>query len=43
MLQVRTAHTIQAWHEVYGTLTQTMTVEAGAVTLADFTCPGATT
>ena len=36
-------HTIQAWHEVYGTLTQTVSVEAGAVTVADFTYSGATT
>ena len=35
-------HTIQAWHEVYGTLTQTVTVEAGAVTSADFVYPEAT-
>ena len=35
-------HTVQAWHEVYGTLTQTVRVEAGAVTMADFTYPGGT-
>ena len=35
--------TIEVWHEVYGTLTQTVDVEAGAVTVADFTYPGATT
>ena len=35
--------TIEVWHEVYGTLTQTVDVEAGAVTVADFTYPGSTT
>ena len=35
-------HTIQAWHEEYGVLTQTVTVEAGAVVMADFTYPPAT-
>ena len=35
-------HTIQAWHEEYGVLTQTVTVEAGAVVVADFTYPPAT-
>ena len=35
--------TIQAWHEVYGTLTQTVRVEAGAVTTVDFTYPASTT
>ena len=35
--------TIQAWHEVYGTLTQTVRVEAGAVATADFTYPESTT
>jgi hypothetical protein len=30
-------HTIQAWHEEYGVLTQTVTVEAGGVVVADFT------
>ena len=34
-------HTIQAWHEEYGVLTQTVTVEAGAVVVADFTYPPA--
>ena len=33
-------HTIQAWHEEYGVLTQTVTVEAGGVAVADFTYPG---
>ena len=35
-------HTIQTWHEVYGTLTQTVRVEAGEVTMAEFTYPGVT-
>lgn len=29
-------HTIQVWHEEYGTLTQTVTVEADGVAVADF-------
>jgi plastocyanin len=33
-------HTIQAWHEEYGILTQTVTVEADGVATADFTYPG---
>ena len=32
-------NTIQIWHEEYGTLTQTVTVEADGVTVADFTYP----
>lgn len=35
------SHTIQAWHEEYGILTQTVTVEAGGVAMADFTYPSA--
>jgi len=34
-------HTIQAWHEEYGVLTQTVTVEAGGVMVADFIYPPA--
>jgi len=34
-------HTIQAWHEEYGILTQTVTVEADGVATADFTYPEA--
>jgi len=34
-------HTIQAWHEEYGILTQTVTVEADGVATADFTYPSA--
>lgn len=34
-------HTIQVWHEEYGTLSQTVTVEAGGVAVADFTYPPA--
>ena len=34
-------HTIQAWHEEYGVLTATVTVEAGGIATADFTYPGA--
>ena len=34
-------HTIQTWHEKYGVLTQTVSVEADGVTVADFTYPGA--
>ena len=33
--------TIQAWHEEYGVLTATVTVETGGVSTADFTYPGA--
>ena len=33
-------HTIQAWHENYGLVTQTVTVEAGATTDIDFTYAG---
>lgn len=36
-------HTIQAWHEEYGVMTQTVTVEAGGVGVADFTYPPAAT
>ena len=32
-------HTIQAWHEEYGVLTETLTVEAGGIAVADFTYP----
>ena len=32
-------HTIQIWHEEYGTLTQTVTVEADGVAVTDFTYP----
>ena len=35
-------HTIQAWHEEYGTLTQTVIVETGATTAVDFTYAGET-
>lgn len=34
-------HTIQAWHEEYGVLTETVTVEAGGVAVADFAYPPA--
>ena len=34
-------HTIQAWHEEYGIVTQTVTVEADGVATADFTYPSA--
>ena len=30
-------HTIQAWHEKYGTLTKTISVKAGTVSTAEFT------
>ena len=33
-------HTIQAWHEQYGLLTQTVRVKAGAPTMVDFTYTG---
>ena len=33
-------HTIQAWHEEYGIVTQTLTVEAGETTGVDFTYGG---
>ena len=36
------AHSIEVWHEEYGVLTESVTVEAGAVTDADFTYPAAT-
>ena len=32
-------HTVQAWHEEYGVLTQTVTVEPDGVAVADFTYP----
>lgn len=35
-------HTIQAWHEEYGLLTQTVSVETGTMTAVDFSYPGAT-
>ena len=35
-------HTIQAWHEEYGVLTQTVTVEAGGIADVDFTYPATT-
>ena len=35
-------HTIQAWHEGYGVLTQTVTVEAGGVADAAFAYPAVT-
>ena len=35
-------HAIEVWHEEYGVLTASVTVEAGAVAEADFTYPGAT-
>ena len=34
-------HTIQAWHEEYGIVTQTVTVEADGVATADLTYPSA--
>ena len=34
------AHTIQAWHERYGLLTQSVRVKAGATTTVDFTYTG---
>ena len=33
-------HTIQAWHEQYGPLTQTVRVKPGATTTVDFTYTG---
>ena len=35
-------HTIQAWHEEYGTLTQTASVETGATMAVEFTYTGET-
>ncbi|MEE8130427.1 MAG: carboxypeptidase regulatory-like domain-containing protein, partial [Vicinamibacterales bacterium] len=35
-------HTIQAWHEVYGELTQAVRVETGATTAIDFRYAGET-
>ena len=35
------AHTIQASHEEYGILTQSVTVEAGSIATAHFTYPPA--